>query len=343
MKNLQLKISNVTIQPGERITLALPTPELYTFAPIYIPIHVIHGRKAGPTLLICGSMHGDEINGVAITQKLLNLRLLNSVRGTLIVVPTINVYGMMTLSRNLPDRRDLEGSFPGSKTGSFASRLACFLTEEVFSHITHAIDLHTGESHISKFPQVKAFMGDEDCCALAEAFQAPVIVDTDSNQGLLWLRTYEKKPVPTIIFEAGEGFRLDSQSVKTGVRGIVRVMRSLGMLKQTVKESRQTPSVCIHTDQWIRAGSSGLCEIFHKIGAFVKKGDKLARITDPFGTEQREEMFSPLDAVVVGKSNLPILNEGEPVLQLSEIKKSEVETIQNWEDYQNDKGAETFE
>ncbi len=341
MKNSPLKIGNITIQPGERINLALPTPELYTFAPIYIPVHAIHGKKKGPVLLVCGSLHGDEINGLVITQKLLKLRLLDSIRGTLIVIPTLNIYGMMTLSRNLPDRRDLEGSFPGSKSGSFASRLAHFLTEEIFSHITHCIDLHTGEPHISKLPQVKTSLAHPEAHQLAEHFQAPVILDTQSKKGLLWLLEKEDRSIPTIVYEVGEALRLDNAGIKTGVQGIVRVMRSINMISPSAKVSKLPSSVQLDSDYWVRSPSSGLCEIFCRVGSFVAKGSLLATILDPFGTEQRQDVFSPFDGIVIARNNLPILNEGEPILQLAEMKKSAVEKLQEWTE--KDIGGEPFE
>ncbi len=334
MKNSPLKIGNITIQPGERITVALPTPELYTCAPMYIPIHILHGKKAGPVLLVCGAIHGDEINGVAIIQKLLNLQLLKSIRGTLIVIPTMNIYGMITLSRNLPDRRDLDGSFPGSESGSFASRLACHLQKEIFSNITHCIDLHTGEPHITKLPQIKTLMSSAEAKTLAYSFHAPVILNTESTHGLLWLLHQEKK-IPTIIYETGEALRLDERGIKIGIQGIVRVMRSLDMLSTSVKGSKKPDPAFLQSDYWVRASSSGLCEIFNRVGSFVKKGTRLARISDPFGTEQKEEIISPCDGVVIAKNNLPILNEGEPILQIAEMQQTTAEEIQDWSREEN--------
>lgn len=330
MKNSPLQIGSISIQPGEKITLALPTPEIYTCAPIYIPVHVIHGKNSGPVLLVCGALHGDEINGVAITHRLLKLKSIQSLQGTLIVIPTLNIYGMMTLSRNLPDRRDLDGSFPGSETGSFASRLAYFLNEQVFSHISHCIDLHTGEPHISKLPQVKTIVNHPQAEALAKSFQAPVTLPVESKQGLLWLLEQNGKSVPTIIYETGEALRLDHHGIKLGVKGILRVMNSIGMITKSGKQGKMPKSVFLKSEEWIRSPSSGLCEIFGKVGAFAKKGDRLAVIYDPFGTEQKEEIFAPFDGIVISRNNLPILNEGEPMLQLAEVHQAAVESIQEW-------------
>jgi len=330
MKNTLLKIGTLSIQPGERITVALPTPEIYTCAPMYIPVHVIHGKKPGPVLLVCGAIHGDEANGVAITHRLLKLKLLSALQGTLIVIPTINIYGMITQSRNLPDRRDLEGVFPGSKSGSFASRLAYFLTEEIFSQITHCIDLHTGEPHISKFPQVKTSFAHKGAKELAHHFKSPAIVDTDLDQGLLWLLNWEKKTVPTIIYQTGEARRLDPKGVHLGVRGIVRVMKSLSMLPTKIESGKGFFSVEVDKERWVRAASSGLCETFFKQGGRVQKGDLLAKIFDPFGTDQKEEITSPVSGVVIGCNHLPILNEGEPILQIAELGEADMDNIQNW-------------
>jgi len=341
MKNTSLKISNITIQPGERITVALPTPQVYTCAPMYIPIHIVHGKKQGPTLLVCGAMHGDEINGVSITQRLLNLRLLKSIQGTLIVIPALNIYGMITQSRNLPDRRDLDGSFPGSHSGSFAARLAHLLTEEIFSHVTHCIDLHTGEPHISKFPQVQTNLEHQEASQLASFFQAPVILNSQSQKGLLWLLHREEKKIPTIVYETGEALRLDERGIRVGAQGIIRIMRNLNMLSLPPKGSKNPESIRLESEYWVRAPSSGLCEVFHKLGSFVKKGSRIARIFDPFGTEQKEEVFSPFDGIVISRNNLPILNEGEPILQLAEMKQSAAEKIQEWS--QEQKGEAPLE
>lgn len=339
MKRPSFKISNISVQPGEKITVALPTPELYTCCPMYIPMHIIHGKKEGPVLLICGAMHGDEVNGVAIIQKLLSLRSLKAIRGTLIVIPSINIYGMVTLSRNLPDRRDLESSFPGSETGSYASRLAHLLTTEIFEQITHCIDLHTGEPHISKFPQVKTNLDHEEAHKLATYFQAPVMLQTETDQGLLWLLQH-KKPVPTIIYQTGEALRLDEYGIKLGVQGIIRVMRNLQMLSTMTKGSKNPESSKAKSEHWIRASSSGLCEIYSKIGRAVKKGDRLAKILDPFGTEQKQDIISPMDGFIIAKNNLPIVNEGEPILQIAEVKESAAEKMQSWSEEKHEQSYE---
>lgn len=331
MKNSSIKVGNVTIQPGERVTLALPTPEIYSCAPIYLPIHVLHGRKKGPVLLICGGMHGDELNGVAITEKLLNLRLLRSIHGTLLVIPSINIYGMMTLSRNLPDRRDIEGSFPGSSHGSFASRLAHLLTEEVFSKITHCIDIHTGEPHHEKIPHVKANLMNQEVAHLASHFRAYVSMQaSDPNEGLLWLEANYEKQIPTLIYETGEALRLDSKGIKIGVRGIIRVMRFLEMVstKDTIRPS--TPAMIVDSTTLLHAPSSGLCELETRLGKYVKKSENIGKIYDPFGSQQKEKLISPVEGIITTVNNLPMIHEGEPIVEISCIKDQTKPPLKEW-------------
>ncbi len=322
MKNKPLTISNLSIQPGEKIALALPTPELYTCAKIHIPIHVLHGKKQGPVLVICAAMHGDEMNGIAMIQKLLNLHLLKSLTGTLIAIPVLNINGLIMQSRSLPDQRDLEGSFPGSETGSFASRLAHLLTTEIFSLATHCIDLHAGEPQMEKQPQVHTLMQYEEAKNMARAFGAPVTIDTDSQRGLLWLAHKEENPVPTIIYDTGEPMRLDVHGIREGVKGIVRVMRHLQMLPAQKASAYAEESIVVNSPPWIHSSSSGLCRFYKSLGDRIHKGALIARISDPFGTKNKEEIIAPCDGVILARTSRPIVNEGDTIVQIVETTRS---------------------
>jgi len=342
MKNKPFTIGHLSIQPGERVALALPTPELYTCAPTHIPIHIIHGKKQGPVLLVCAAIHGDEMNGISIIQNLLKLKWLKSLKGTLIAVPVVNIYGLITQSRYLPDRRDLDGSFPGSEAGSFAARLAHLFSQEILSRITHCIDLHTGEPHTSKFPQVHTSLGVSSAKELALAFNAPVVVDTPSSRGLLWL-LHKPDPIPTIIYSTGEALRIDDNGIKEGVRGIIRVLRHLGMIKDTSKQSKHR-SVSVHDSEWVRAPSSGLCRTYHHLGSHIKIGHRVAKIVDPFGNQHDREIPANFDGIIISRNNLPIVNEGEPILEIAKIKEEEIKQINLWQNTQSETtGESSFE
>ena len=315
MKNKPLQIVSATIQPGEQVTLALPTPELYTCAPMHIPIHVIHGKKEGPCLLVCGVLHGDEINGIAIIQKLLNFVSKRKIKGTLIAVPVVNIYGLLSGERYLPDRRDLEGNFPGSETGSYAARYAHSFISEVFSKATHCIDLHTGEQHYQKHPRVVTNFKRKEALELAQVFRAPLMIHSESKYGFLW-QMDEASGIPTLSYQAGEGKRFDFGGISIGVRGIVKVMQHLGMVQSNTESLPHTP-LSIQKTSWIRSPGSGLCRLFKKLGTPVKEGDEIAAISDPFGTAQKFTITSPYNGVIIEQNNLPLTNEGEPIVKLA--------------------------
>src|SRR5690606_33813431 len=161
--------------PGTRATLDLPVGQLYTHETVNMPVHVIHGKQPGPAVFISAAIHGDELNGIEIVRRLVALPLLKKLRGVLLAVPVVNVLGAYQKSRYLPDRRDLNRSFPGSDKGSLASRLAHTFLAEVVAHAQYGIDLHTGAIHRDNFPQIRADLDDKKTAQLAAAFGAPVL------------------------------------------------------------------------------------------------------------------------------------------------------------------------
>ncbi|MBN2479608.1 MAG: succinylglutamate desuccinylase/aspartoacylase family protein [Parachlamydiales bacterium] len=323
MKNNPLKIFDLTIQPGERVTLALPTPEFYTCVPMHIPIHVVHGKKAGPTLVVCGAIHGDETNGVVIVQRLLELNLLKKLSGTLIAVPVVNIFGLIEQSRNLPDGRDLEKNFPGKQEGSFAARLAYLFNKEILQKADVCIDLHTGEPHTKKLSQIHTNFNIEKTKELADAFGAPVILHHHQKRGLLFLmQEDQEKKIPTLLFEAGEALRLDEIVIRTGIRGIVNIFKNLQMLKSSHKQ-KPNNHVKIYETHWVHSPGSGICNLYKKLGSFVKKSDLLAKISDPFGTKQTYDVISPMEGIIIAQNNLPLVNEGESILQIAKQEESQ--------------------
>jgi len=264
MKNTTLTICGINVQPGERVTLALPTPEIYTCAPMHIPMHVLHGRKAGPKLLICGTFHGDEVNGIAIIQRLLNSGSLKSLSGTLIAIPVMSVYGLINHSRLLPDGHDLEASFPGSETGSFAARLAHIFTTEILDHCTHYLGIRTGGPERYKVPHVLYQKEDEVAYKLAQSFGSQIIQSTEDKLGI-FDHDPNKPKCPVLIYEAGEANRLDEWAVRTGVKGMVRIMRELGMIRLKSSQKVVSPFEVSETTL-VRAPGSGLFSFKKRVG-----------------------------------------------------------------------------
>jgi predicted deacylase len=313
----EIVIGGTTVRPGQRVDITLPVASLYTATSIGMPVHVICGRKAGPTLFVSAAIHGDELNGVEIIRRLLRRKIIGTVRGTLIAVPIVNVHGFLDQSRYLPDRRDLNRSFPGSPRGSIAARLANRFIEEIVSKADYGIDLHTGAINRANLPQIRANLDDERTLEIAHAFGAPVLIDADIRDGSLRASAAESG-FPILIYEAGEALRFDETSIRAGLRGIFNVMRHIGMLPHRESRRHVVPVVA-HAMRWVRASSSGIVANRVALGGRVAEGDRLATIGDPLG-HREDAVLAPFDGIVIGRSNLPLAHEGDALFHLGSFR-----------------------
>jgi predicted deacylase len=285
-----------------------------------MPVHVVHGRKPGPCLLVCAAIHGDEINGVEIVRRILAHKLLNRIEGTLIAIPVVNVFGFVSKSRYLPDRRDLNRSFPGSETGSMASRLANILMTEIIPHCTQVIDLHTGAVNRENLPQIRAkIIGEPDTEEMARAFGVPVILNSELIDGSFRMAARDHE-IPVLLYEAGEALRFNEVAIRAGVKGIMGVMSHLGMRKKSTRH-QDTDTLIATTSQWLRASQSGILRSIVAIGSKVELGEILAYINDPMG-ENSEAIVSPISGIVIGRTNLPLVFEGEAIFHIANYKKA---------------------
>ncbi len=313
-KNQAITIGGLRTTPGARRNVDLPIADLYTSTSLHMPLQVVCGRHAGPTAFVSAAVHGDEINGVEIVRRLLGIKALDKLRGNLLLVPVVNVHGFLDRSRYLPDRRDLNRSFPGSATGSIAARLAHTFTEEVAFRADFGIDLHTGALDRSNLPQVRVTRGDAEAERLAMAFGAPVVVGAADREGSLRSAAAEKG-IPVLVYEAGEALRFDELSIRAGVRGILRVLRARGMLPGH-KEKAINGSVMASATTWVRAPESGIVTQRGALGRRVKKGERLAVVTDPLGTRE-EAVLSPISGIIIGRYNLPLAHEGDALFHIA--------------------------
>jgi len=315
--NEPLLIGGRAVSPGSRAIVELPLPPLSTHSDLHMPIHVIRGKKSGPCLMVCGALHGDEINGIEIIRRLVGLKSVARLRGTLIAIPIVNIYGFIHLSRYLPDRRDLNRSFPGSEKGSLAARLANLFMQEVVSKATHGIDLHTAAVHRDNFPQIRASLENSETLALAEAFRAPLIIDAGLRPGTI-RESAVAQGIPWLVYEAGEALRFDEISIRAGVRGIVNVMREIGMLPAVKGKTTFVPRI-VKSNFWIRAPQSGILRLTTRLGDCVSKGDILGYVSDPYG-ENHADIRAPNTGIIIGRTNLPLVHEGDAMIHLARFR-----------------------
>lgn len=316
-KRPNFDIGDVSVAAGKRASLALPVADLYTGASLSMPVQVVHGRRDGPTLVVSAAIHGDELNGVEIIKRLLKRKALASIRGTLIAVPIVNVHGFLDLSRYLPDRRDLNRSFPGSPKGSIAARTAHTFVTEIVSRADFGIDLHTGALNRTNLPQIRAMLDSDELLELAKAFGAPVVVNSTIRDGSL-RDCAAQKGLPMLVYEAGEALRFDEVSIRAGVVGIIKVMRHIGMLAPP-KTSKHVNPVVADSTSWVRAPASGIVTQRVNLGARVAKGQTLAVIADPLG-DREENVVAAFDGIVIGASKLPLAHEGEALYNIAAFR-----------------------
>ena len=308
------------VAPGSRASLSLSLPAQSRYTPLSMPVHVIHGRKDGPTMFVNAAIHGDEINGIEIIRQLLKQKALNRLRGTLLCVPVVNIYGFQNHTRYMPDRRDLNRAFPGSEHGSLSSRVAYVFKKQIVDRSDYGIDLHTGSNHRTNYPHVRANMADAETARLARAFNTAVIVNASLRDGSLRGYAVEQN-IPVLLYEAGEALRFDKLAVRAGVRGILNVLGAVGMLKREVKR-RPHVTLEAETSHWVRSSHSGLIRDVIRLGRRVEAGDRLAYVSDLLGDEQTE-IKATREGVVIGRTNLPIVNEGDALFHVAEFDNAE--------------------
>jgi len=316
-----LVVAGTCVAPGTRASLQIPVARRYTANEVFLPAHVINGKRPGPRLFVSGAVHGDEINGTEIIRRLLKLPALENLSGALIAIPIVNVYGFAAQKRYLPDRRDLNRSFPGSSSGSLAARLAHIFMAEVVAKSTHGIDLHTGALHRSNLPQIRGCLDDPETLRLARAFGAPVIMDSALRDGSL-REAVRSRSLPVLVYEAGEALRFDEVSIRAGVQGVLSVMRALEMLPAAEPSERVMEPFVARGSAWVRAPSSGILSTRVRLGAKVEAGEILGEISDPLG-DAAVNVCSPETGVVIGRINLPLVNEGDALFHVAIFKRVE--------------------
>lgn len=325
-----LSIGGHTIASGETRQIELPVVRLYTDTDICMPVHVAKGKKPGPILFVSAAVHGDELNGIEIIRRLINQKTLKVMAGTLILVPMVNVYGVLNQSRYMPDRRDLNRCFPGSSKGSLAGIVADKFLTEIVQQCDYGIDLHTGAIHRSNLPQVRANLKDQETLALAEAFGVPVLLNANFRDGSLRQAAVESG-IKVLLYEAGQALRFDELSIRAGVRGINNILSHLGMVSKKIRKNYRKKTIkpfVANTSTWTRACASGIVNHIKNLGDQVQKGDTLATIGSPFG-DIFGTVFANRSGVIIGKQNIPLVQEGDAMFHIAYFTEKDEEIVEN--------------
>ena len=303
------------IDPGESRDVQLPIGESYSGATVEIQIHIRRAREEGPVIFVTAALHGDEINGCGAVRHVINDKQFDLKRGSLILVPVLNLPAFERHSRYLPDRRDLNRSFPGSSDGSLASRMAYTIFQEIVHRCDYGIDLHTASVRRTNYPTVRADLSRPILKKLAECFGTEIIMDNKGPKNSFRREACDAH-CPTIIMEGGEVWKVEPAIVETTVRGIKNVLRKLKMLDGEIEKPPY--QIVVEKSKWIRAEHGGFMQFHIAPGDLVEHGQPLVTNTTILGEEQAT-ISAPFDGVVMGMSCLPAISPGEPICNLGKL------------------------
>lgn len=301
---------------GERKVINFNIAKLYTATDVEIPIIIERSRTSGPTVLMTAGIHGDEINGVEVVRQVIARKINRPEKGTIICIPILNIFGFLNASRAFPDGRDLNRVFPGTKTGSLASRVAYHFTKEILPHIDYCLDFHTGGASRFNASQIRIQPNDEKLAHLAKTFNAPFII-MSPNIDKSFRSACKKMGIPILLFEGGKSLSSNKYIVKNGVDGVMRILQELEMLNEKIHLIKTDyQSIIINKSKWIRAHKSGLLHVKIDCGKKVEKGEFLSTITDPYGT-MRYIVRAPNEGYIINVNHSPVVHQGDAIFHIS--------------------------
>ena len=305
-------IAGHEIKPGEEKQISLEIAKLPSRTPIEVPIIVSRSQKPGPVLLLMAGMHGDEINGVEIIRRMISNNYNKPKKGTVICIPLLNVFGFIISAREVPDGKDINRSFPGSKNGSLASQVAYHLMKEVMPLIDIGVDFHTGGASRTNYPQIRCDFNVKRNLILAKAFGVPFIINSNYRpKSLRYAASKIGKPI--LVYEAGESLRFDEDAIIRGVNGARRLLKALDMNDKA--PIRKKVCILLNETSWIRAKAAGLFHSYVDAGDLINKNQLIGEITGPFG-DFAIKVYSPVKAYVIGLNNNPVVNKGDALINL---------------------------
>ncbi|MCA1749654.1 MAG: succinylglutamate desuccinylase/aspartoacylase family protein [Sphingomonadales bacterium] len=311
------EIGGARVAPGRMAAIDIPVGRVSSNHLVTLPVRILHGTSPGPVLFVSAGVHGDEITGVAIVRRLIERIDPRKLAGTLIAVPIVNIFGFVANSRYLPDRRDLNRSFPGAEHGSLAARLAWIFRKEIVARAEFGIDLHSAALNRYNLPQVRISPDSDRAHALALAFSPPVIIASPLREKSMRAVALDQG-VEMLVYEAGEALRFDEFSLRVGVNGILRVMAAMEMLQLKEREEEIAEPVFATRSLWLRAPRGGIVSLHAEAGDVVTAGDVLASVANPVG-EEEAAVATPIGGIIIGHSRLGVVNQGDALIHVAEL------------------------
>jgi len=317
-ENRTITIGGESVSPGKAKFVNITIDRLPTGTLIDIPVYVFNAKKPGPVVLVQAGLHGDEVNGIEIVRRMLYDGSFKVSAGAVIAVPILNIFGFIHFSRDVPDGKDVNRSFPGTKSGSMASRIAYYYLNAIIPQIDFAIDLHTGGGQRHNYPQIRYTKEDLKSKELAHMFNAPITFSSGLIKGSFRNAAYRfKKPV--IVFEAGESMRFDDFAIQQGISGILRVFVRLGMLGLPSLDNTE-PKQNIHLEgrKWLRAPTAGIFIPQILNGSKIEKGMLLGIVSDTYA-KKTKQVKAPFEGYIICVNHQAVVNQGDALLHIGTV------------------------
>lgn len=321
------EIAGHTLAPGSRTEMELRPAKLPSGGWMAIPVVALHGSRPGPTVWLSAAIHGDEVCGVEIIRQVLAPLRPKNMAGTVLAVPVVNVPGFANGDRYMPDRRDLNRSFPGSKRGSLASRFAFAFMNEIVQHCDVGIDLHTGSDHRRNVPQIRADLSDERTAELTKVFAAPYSLHSRLRDGSL-REAAVRSGSAALLYEAGEAWRFDRDAIDVGVRGVRRVLSHMGITDRSAVSETVDGTIILGPSSWVRSPQSGLARLDVDLGEHVVERQSIGVVADAIGTTQRA-IRAARTGVVVGRNESPVVHRGDALVHIAEDSPAEGRPVED--------------
>ena len=286
--------------------------------PVLVPIMIARGKKEGPTLGLTAAVHGNELNGIPVIQRLFREIDIKHLGGTIVGVPVVNIPSFIRKKRRFNDGVDLNHIFPGMPNGNVSQVYAYRLVQRIIQHFDILIDLHTASFGRINSYYIRADMKQEKTAALARLQNAQIIVNNSPSDGTL-RGAADEMNIPAITLEVGNPNMYQKSMIRSGMVGIHNVLSYLAMTDDEIIESDHDTIEC-GDSYWIYTNNGGLLQVHVNLLESVKKDQKIATIRDVFGRTV-EEYFAPESGIVVGKSISPVNQTGGRILHLGLPKK----------------------
>jgi predicted deacylase len=282
---------------------------------VQVPVLAIRGARPGPVLGVTAAVHGNELNGVPIIHRLASKLDATRLCGTLVAVPVVNVPGYLENRREYRDGADLNRVMPGKPVGTEAQTYAYRFLTRIVHCFEYLVDLHTASFGRKNSLYVRVDLNDPIAKRMAMLIGAQIIVHNAGEDGTLRAAAAERG-VRSITVEVGDPNRFQSGLIRSSRLGLESIMEDLGMLERPDNgdDDHEDAVVCWRS-YWLYTDVGGVLQVFPRVTDRVKKGQRIARVTDIYGAEIRS-YEAPEDGIVVGTSTNPVAHTGARILHL---------------------------